>query len=259
MKAIILAAGQGTRLRPHTNQKPKCMVELAGKPLLHHQLEALRAVGINKIMLVGGYRADKLDAPGTECAINTRFDRTNMVVTLFCAEDWMTPGEDLLIAYGDIVYEQKVLNSLLKIDAPVAISVDRQWQRLWETRMENPLSDAETLKLVDDNRVTEVGKKPVSFEEIQGQYMGLIKIRGDFVESFRDYWHGLDRTAVYDGKDFDNMYMTSFLQQLINSGIELRAAFTDNGWIEVDTVEDLERYDAMHRNGSLDSFVRIGS
>ncbi|MCO7021394.1 phosphocholine cytidylyltransferase family protein, partial [Vibrio paracholerae] len=138
-------------------------------------------------------------------------------------------------------------------------SVDRQWQRLWETRMENPLSDAETLKLTDGNRVSEVGKKPTSLDEIQGQYMGLIKVRGDFVQAFRDFWHALDRTALYDGKDFDNMYMTSLLQQLIDSGVEIRAAFTDNGWIEVDTVDDLEHYEAMYKDGSLDAFVRIGN
>ncbi|BCK32694.1 Glucose-1-phosphate cytidylyltransferase [Vibrio cholerae] len=259
MKVIILAAGQGTRLRPHTDHQPKCMVELAGKPLLHHQLAALRAVGLSNIMLIGGYCADKLDAPDAERAFNPRFDQTNMVGTLFCAENWMTPGEDFLIAYGDIVYEQRVLKSLLQTDAPVVISVDRQWQRLWETRMENPLSDAETLKLTDGNRVSEVGKKPTSLDEIQGQYMGLIKVRGDFVLAFRDFWHALDRTALYDGKDFDNMYMTSLLQQLIDSGIEIRAAFTDNGWIEVDTVDDLEHYEAMYKDGSLDAFVRIGN
>lgn len=251
MKAIILAAGQGTRLRPHTDYKPKCMVDLAGKPLLHRQLEVLRGVGISKIILIGGYRADQLYAPDTVRLFNPRFDETNMVGTLFCAEDWMNPGEDFLIAYGDIVYDQKVLRSLLETDAPVAISVDRQWQILWEIRMEDPLSDAETLKMTDHNRVIEVGKKPNSLDEIQGQYMGLIKVRGDFVQAFRDYWHGLDRNAIYDGSDFDNMYMTSFLQLLINRGVEVRAAFTEKGWIELDTVKDLERYESMNKDGSL--------
>lgn len=257
MKTIILAAGQGTRLRPHTDDKPKCMVELAGKPLLHRQLEALRSIGIERILLVGGYRADRLDAKGVELATNPRYAETNMVSTLFCAEDWMIPGEDLLIAYGDIVYEPRVVQSLIDTDAPIAISVDRQWQRLWESRMDDPLNDAETLKLADGNRIVELGKKASSFDDVQGQYMGLIKVRGDCVQAFRDAWHALDRNGVYDGKDFDNMYMTSFIQHLIDSGHDVQAAFTDNGWVEVDTVEDLEHYELMQRAGTLETFVRL--
>ena len=257
MKAIILAAGQGTRLRPHTDDKPKCMVELAGKSLLHRQLEALRSVGVERIMLVGGYRADRLDANGVELAINPRYAETNMVSTLFCAEDWMTPGEDLLITYGDIVYEPRVVESLINFDSAIAISIDRQWQKLWESRMDDPLSDAETLKLADGNRIIELGKKPNSLDDIHGQYMGLIKVRGDSVQAFYDAWLRLDRSGMYDGKDFDNMYMTSFIQSLIDTGHDVRAAFTDNGWIEVDTVDDLSHYERMQREGTLQNFVRL--
>lgn len=257
MRAIILAAGQGTRLRPYTDNIPKCMVELAGKPLLHHQLEVLRDAGLSKILLVGGYRAERLNAEGVEIELNPKFATTNMVSTLFCAEEWMQEGEDLIIAYGDIIYEPKVLQSLLAADAPIAISVDKQWQRLWEARMEDPLKDAETLKLQEGNRVIEVGKKPQSLEEIQGQYMGLIKVRGDTVKQFRKAWHSLDRDAHYDGQDFDNMYMTSFIQHLIDTGVVVQAAFTDGGWIEVDSVEDLDFYNQLHKAGTLDKFVTL--
>ena len=257
MRAIILAAGQGTRLRPYTDNIPKCMVELAGKPLLHHQLEVLRDAGLSKILLVGGYRAERLNAEGVEIELNPKFATTNMVSTLFCAEEWMQEGEDLIIAYGDIIYEPKVLQSLLAADAPIAISVDKQWQRLWEARMEDPLKDAETLKLQEGNRVIEVGKKPQSLEEIQGQYMGLIKVRGDTVKQFRKAWHSLDRDAHYDGQDFDNMYMTSFVQHLIDTGVVVQAAFTDGGWIEVDSVEDLDFYNQLHKADTLDKFVTL--
>ena len=257
MIAIILAAGQGTRLRPLTDDKPKCMVELAGKSLLQRQLEVLRSAGIKNIVLVGGYRADRLDAKGVELVMNPRFAETNMVSTLFCAESRMTPGEDILIAYGDIVYELRVVRSLIDASAPIAVSVDREWQRLWETRMDDPLSDAETLKLADENLIVELGKKPQALDEIQGQYMGLIKVRSDTVETVRAQWHGLDRHGSYDGKDFNNMYMTSFIQHLIDTGSDVRAAFTDNGWIEIDTVEDLTRYEQMQHAGELAQFVRL--
>ena len=257
LKAIILAAGQGTRLRPYTNEKPKCMVELCGKPMLNRQLKVLRDAGIERILLVGGYCYEFLNIENVELAVNTRYAETNMVSSLFVAEQWMTPGEDILIVYGDIVYELKVLQSLLNCDAPVAISVDLDWLKLWRGRMEDPLSDAETLKMIDGNKIVELGKQPKSLDDIQGQYMGLIKVRGDHVQAFRNAWHSLDKKTIYDGKDFDNMYMTSFLQCLIDQDHDVRAAFTKNGWLEVDTVEDLKCYERMELEGSLITLMKL--
>lgn len=240
MRAIILAAGQGTRLRPLTDDRPKCMIELDGKPLLERQLEVLRGAGIEDIHVVGGYRADWLQRPDITLHINERFDQTNMVATLFAAESVMAGSEDLIIAYGDIVYEPRVLNAMLECDAPVCLTVDRAWRRYWEARMDDPLADAETLKLTDGNRVTELGKKPSSYEAIQGQYMGLVKFRADHVSKLPVVWRAMDRDATYDGKDYDNMYMTSFLQHLIDSDWETRAALVENGWLEIDTQRDLD-------------------
>ena len=239
MKAIILAAGQGTRLRPLTDDKPKCLVELAGRPLLEHQLRTLREGGVDDIHVVGGYCAEQLERPDITLHINERFAETNMVITLFAADAAMTGNEDVIISYGDIVYEPRVLAALLKCDAPIALAVDREWQRYWAARMDDPLADAETLKLSDGDRVVEVGKKPQGYADIQGQYIGLIKIRADHVTRLPAMWHAMDRNATYDSKDFDNMYMTSFIQHLIDSGWEARAAFIENGWAEIDCEADL--------------------
>ena len=243
MKAIILAAGQGTRLRPLTDDRPKCLVELAGRPLLDYQLEVLRAGGIKDIYVVAGYRADQVVRSGVNRLINERYATTNMVATLFSAEELMTGSDDLIISYGDIVYETRILKALLACTAPVCLTVDSSWKRYWAMRMDDPLTDAETLKLVDGDRIIELGKKPDSYDDIQGQYMGLIKIRADHVQKLVDVWHRLDTSASYDGKDFDNMYMTSFIQILIDKGWDVRAALIDNGWLEIDVPEDLEMAD----------------
>ncbi len=247
--AVILAAGEGTRLRPLTDDKPKCLVELAGKPLLEHQLATLRAGGVDDIHIVGGYRAEQLQRPGITLHINERFAETNMVATLFAAEAVMTGESDLIIGYGDIVYEPRVLAALQGVDAPIALAVDREWRRYWAARMDDPLSDAETLKLTDGDRVVELGKKPQSYDDIQGQYTGLIRIRADHVARLAEVWRAMDRDAIYDGKDYDNMYMTSFIQHLIDSGWEARAALIDNGWAEVDCEDDLAAAKEFWRAG----------
>lgn len=239
MKAIIVAAGQGTRLRPLTDDRPKCLVELAGKPLLDHQLEVLRAEGVDDITVVAGYREDQIQRPGVRKRINPDFEFTNMVYTLFCARELMDNSSDLIISYGDIVYESRVLKALLACHAPVCLTVDIKWFDYWQKRMDNPLEDAETLKLNGD-RILELGQKTDRYEDIQGQYMGLIKVRADHVPMLYATWQGMDRDALYLGKDFDNMFMTAFLQHLINTGWDVRAAFVENGWLEIDVVEDLE-------------------
>lgn len=244
MKAIILAAGQGTRLRPLTNDRPKCLVELGSKPLLDHQLDVLRGAGINDITVVAGYREDQIKRAGLRKILNPRYAFTNMVYTLFCAHELMDGKEDLIISYGDIVYEPRVLQALLDCNAPVCLTIDREWRRYWELRMDNPLEDAESLKLADGDKIVELGRKTDSYDDIQGQYMGLIKVRADHVPLLPQVWERMDKSASYFGKDFDNMFMTSFLQHLIDIGWDVRAAFVDNGWLEIDAPEDLELADA---------------
>lgn len=258
MKTIILAAGQGVRLRPYANDRPKCMVALAGRPLLHWQMEAMRACGIDDgIVVVGGYRAEGLEVQEARVLLNARYASTNMVATLFCAREHMSPGEDMLISYGDIVYEPQVLREVLSCDAPVCLAADREWRRLWQLRMDDPLSDAETFRMDPQGRVLELGKKPYAYEHVEAQYMGLIRVRGDCVADFIAAYDAMDRNDTYDGKDFDNMYMTSFLQHLIDSGWDIRACLVDNGWLEVDTFEEKRVYEAMARDGTLHGYCDL--
>lgn len=260
MNTIILAAGQGTRLRPYTNDRPKCMVPLAGKSLLHRQIDTLAQCGVSQnITVVGGYLSDCLEAPGVQRVLNPRYAETNMVHTLFCARAAMVPGEDLLISYGDIVYEPRVLQSVLECDEPISLAADRQWERLWRLRMDNPLDDAETFRMTESGHVTELGKKPTTGKDVEAQYMGLFRIRADYVDAFIRAYDALDPNARYDGKDLDNMYMTSFLQHLIDTDWSVKACLVDNGWLEVDTADELELYESMARDGSLASYCQLDS
>jgi choline kinase len=256
-RALILAAGQGTRLQPYTLDKPKCLVPLLGRPLLERQKSVLIQTGIHDIHVAAGYRADQIKALGFDISINDRFDSTNMVATLFSALPFIKQGGDLLIAYGDIVYQQDNLEKLLACDDEIALMIDSHWKKYWELRLDNPLQDAETLIMDKNGYITELGKKPDSYDRIQGQYTGLIKIRADKISEFIDFYNDLDRAGIYDGQNFDNMYMTSFLQAMINEGWKIRACLVENGWLEVDTVEDLELYENLAHTGQLQDFCQL--
>jgi len=237
MKAIILAAGEGRRLRPMTENRPKCMVLFHGKSILDYQLETLQNCGIQDIVVVRGYCADAIKNVGIRFVFNPLYTKSNMVYSLFCAERELTG--DLIISYGDIVYSTAVLKSLLDCNADIAITVDTKWRELWELRMENPLADAETLILDSNKNVLELGKKAERIDEIQGQYMGLIKISSNVIEKVKIFYQTMDRFKLYDGKNFNNMYMTSFLQNMIDNGFIIRAVPIAGGWVEIDSLPDL--------------------
>ncbi|MFW2600999.1 NTP transferase domain-containing protein [Aliarcobacter butzleri] len=239
MRVIILAAGQGTRLRPLTNDRPKCMVELNGKPLIKHQLDLFEKFDIKDISVITGYLQEKIDFKGVKKYFNPKFDSTNMVSTLFCASELFDGEDDVLIAYGDIIYNEKVLNSILNAKDEINVVVDKNWKEYWSARMEDPLRDAETLKIDEKGYIKELGKKPKSYDEIEGQYIGLVKIRKEIAPMIKEYYNQLDKSNMYDSKNYENMYMTSFLQMIADNLYPLSPVFIQNGWIEIDEPSDL--------------------
>jgi choline kinase len=237
LKAIILAAGEGTRLRPYTLDRPKCLVEVDGLSLLDRQLAVLATEAIHPIILIGGYRVEMLKHPGIEIRVNPRYAETNMVWTLFCAEDDL--DSDVLLCYGDIVYSREILQALLKSNADIAVAIDLDWESYWRARNENPLDDAETLKLASDRRILEIGQKPKSLTEIEGQYMGLMKFTAKGVKLLKQTFHDAKLAGALRGKPLEKAYMTDLLQMMIDLNYRLDAVPVHGGWVEVDTVEDL--------------------
>ena len=107
MKAIILAAGRGSRMKELTAENHKCLVELRGKPLLEWQLLALREAGIGEIAIVTGYKRELLSQYGLAEFHNPRWEKTNMVSSLACAERWLQVGP-CIVSYSDIFMSQQL-------------------------------------------------------------------------------------------------------------------------------------------------------
>ena len=245
MKMIIVAAGQGTRLRPLTDNKPKCMVEYNNKPIIDYILDTADKCNIKDIAVVNGYKKEVLEDYLKEHKLtfftNNKFDKTNMVSTLFNAIEFM--DDDIIISYADIIYTDEILEKLINNKGDFGVVVDKDWKDLWSLRMENPLEDAETLKVVDGN-IVELGKKPNSYDDIEGQYIGLMKISKDTMKKVIEFYDALDKNKVYDGQDYDNMYMTSLIQMIIDNLMIVKPVFINGGWIEIDSVEDMNMYNS---------------
>lgn len=236
--AIILAAGRGSRLGDMTEDMPKCRVRLGGSPLIERQIATYRRVGIDDVTIVTGYRADMLRFDGIRNAHNPAWETTNMVATLFCAQEAF--GDDFIVSYSDIVYEDRVLRALLDAPGDISVIVDRKWRPYWEIRFENPLDDAESLALDAEGCITDIGRRVSDIDLIQAQYIGLIRFRGEGVGVLRDIGTSLGkmRRDWMDRRPIENAYMTDLLMEMILRGHRVRAVPIDGGWLEIDTPLD---------------------
>lgn len=242
-KAILLAAGRGSRLGATTAEQPKCLVALEGHPLVHWQVAALRSAGIQDIALVTGYRRESL-APicqhfGLHEFHNPDWSTTTQVSSLGCASTWLETGE-CLVSYSDIVYHPDLVRSLLRSDAPISLTCDERWHDLWSLRFENPLEDAENFRMDSSHRLLAIGGRASRIEDIQAQYMGLLKFRP---EGWQAFWE--KACAVKDGRPD----MTGLLAQLLH--LQIEAVPISGGWCEVDCNQDLEQYQAALAGGAF--------
>lgn len=252
MKVIILAAGQGTRLRPLTDHCPKCMVEVNGKSIIERQLATMHSCGIKEedITIVAGYCNEvlkgRLKDTGVHFIVNEEFETTNMVCSLMCAREIMESEEDILVSYGDIIYEKSVLQKILDSKEALSVVVDDGWYEYWSARCENPLDDAETLMYDTEDYLVEIGQKTTELNKVQSQYIGLMRFNGHGLKAVLDISTEA-RTRTKRGeklwrtdRNYYKMYMTDLLQGLIDEGNKLKAVHIQRGWYEIDDREDLK-------------------
>ena len=261
MKSIILAAGEGKRLRPLTDNIPKCMVKLFGKSLLELQVDILQKNGITDISVVTGYQSELIKIPNVSYYKNEDFFKTNMVETLFCAREKLN-GE-VIVSYGDIIFQENVLQGLIDSKNDYSVVVDQNWKEYWKIRFDNPLDDAETLVLDDQNYILDIGQKTNNLEQIQSQYIGLMKFQNhasDFIKDFYDKMKNnakLGRNPLNAKIPFEKSYMTDFLQGLINEKCRIKAIPINNGWLELDSINDYKIYQKKIQDGSIKKFINF--
>lgn len=262
MKAIILAAGEGKRVKQLTKNNPKCMIKLFGKTILEHQIEIFKKNNITDITVVTGYKSESIIIPNIKYYKNEYFDSTNMVETLFCAKKEL--GGDVIISYGDIIFEDKTLKKLIESKNDISIIIDKKWEEYWRIRFENPLDDAETLVLDSNNQIQNIGQKPISIDEIQGQYIGLMMFRSNAIENIKKFYESSKKifenskvNPLNNKLKFQQSYMTDFLQGMINEGYNLKAILIENGWLELDTFRDFQIYSEMYKKNTLNKFMKM--
>lgn len=245
MKAIIVAAGPGTRLLPFTENKPKCMLEVGEKTILQRMLEVLRENGVTDIVMVKGYKSDAINYPNIKYYYNPNYLENNILASLFYAEKEMRDG--FIFSYSDILYSTGVLRKLLQSKEDMSLVIDVDWAQRYKGRTLHPIDEAE-LVVVEDSKVVKISKF-MNPAIAYGEFIGLAKFARKGVETLiRNYkrirankWCGFKAHHRFqDAVSIDKAYLTDMLQELINRGYPIHSVDINGGWLEIDTSQDLQ-------------------
>jgi choline kinase len=239
MKAIILAAGRGSRMGEKTANMPKCMMELWGRPLIEHCVDSLKGAGFaaSDIGIVTGYRQEMICVPEVNYFHNADWESTNMFVSLTMAAAWLHT-EPCVVSYADIIFSEKAVKKLMAADSEFAITYYTGFWELWSKRFADPLEDLETFRL-ETGKLVEIGKKPKNREEVQGQYMGLLKFSPSG-------WRKIEEAVKLPmPKTIAKLDMTTLLQHLLGLGYAIEAIETGELWLECDNERDVALYEGM--------------
>ena len=242
-KALVIAAGLGSRLKKHTENLPKCMLDFGGKTLLQRQLDSYKKNGIKDISLIRGYKKEKINYKGIRYFENNDYENNNILNSIFYAEKVI--NGNIIISYSDILFDPSVVRRTLNSDHDISVVVDIDWRGYYVGRKDHPISEAENVIFNSNNEVVKIGKINTENQEVHGEFIGMIKLSNRGTEIFKEHFHRLKK--IYWNKPFQRAiifqkaYLTDFIQELVDIGIKVHCVIIESGWKEIDTVEDYKK------------------
>lgn len=232
MIAVILAAGMASRLRPLTNDRPKCLLTVGTRCLLGRTVDSLKVAGITELVVVTGYRGEMIRSFLTDnykdmqisFVDNVDYQTTNNIYSLWLAKDFVA-GKDFILLDSDILFDGRIINRLLESECTcLAVNTHK-------------LGEEEIKVITDDKgKVIEISKV-CSIEKAIGESVGIEKMQADYSDAlFKEL-----SVMIEQEKLVDIFYERAF-ERLIPQGHQFGVVnTTDIFSIELDTVEDFNQ------------------
>jgi phosphoenolpyruvate phosphomutase len=238
IKAIVLAASRGSDLGALTEDRPKCMVDVRGQPLLRRLATTFNQAGIRKISVVRGYKKSAVNLPSLDYRDNDDFEGSGEVASLAQAKDQLS-GQ-CIFSYGDILFRHYVLDQLMETAGDIVLVADA----LWRERDPNPQSRTRdlvkcaepfTTKYLDEDEValTAIGHD-FAAEDIQGEWIGLAKFSNAGATRVR-----AEIDAMHQDGSAQNGSMIILFERLIKAGEDIRVIYIPGHWLDIDNADDL--------------------
>jgi phosphoenolpyruvate phosphomutase len=251
--AVILAAGQSQGLLPLTEELPKSMLDIKGRPILERQIDVLNACGVKDVAIVRGYKKEAIKLPNVRYYDNDDYDTTSEVFSLFrAAKELRGP---FVFLYGDILFERGHLEKLLKSPADISILVDRAWSASTRPRDTRGVPDLVCLKDAQEagyrflgaeapHAVARVGRA-IPPNEAHGEFVGIAMFTARGARLLTDCYNQLQESGpkggFHEAESLRGASFTDLLQELVDRGTDVQAIDVYKGWLEIDTFEDYRR------------------
>lgn len=251
MRPVLIGAGRGSRLEHRTEEIPKTLVPVMGRPMLEWILEALAAAGFTKkdVVFVCGYKADVLRAryPEFTYVENREWENNNILESLLYARAHL--GGGFLSSYTDIVYRGQCVKDA--VDAPwdKVLVCDTDWRRRYVRRTNHPESDAEKMR-AEGPRVVETSRT-IPSDQASGEFIGVTKFTADGArELLEAYDEAKASCPTLGDRPFQKAYLIHLFQRMIERGSAFHRVDTHGGYMELDTLQDLELAETWWNGGS---------
>ena len=250
MNAIILAAGSGIRLDEHTKDIPKVLLDINGKSILERQISLLRRHGVNEIFVVTGYKKEKFTLKGVEYLFNPKYSETEQLASMMVAREKIS--SDVLIIFGDIMFDDDILQQVLSSNDDIAIAIDLDWEKSYEERSDNPKEIADKV-LIEQKKAVQISAKEISLEPKNkvGEFLGIIKLSADGSKTLVKKYEELEKSHTgkfHDADSLEKAKLVDILQELIDSKAKISPLIISGKWCEIDTPNDLERARKIFKN-----------
>jgi len=242
VKAIIIGAGRGSRLQHLTNEVPKTMVEVVGRTMLDHILEALAHAGFasKDIVFISGYRGEVVRRAHPELTFveNAEWESNNILLSLLKARHLL--GDGFVSTYADIVYEPEIARAVATNAGDICLGCDTRWRRRYVKRSQHPETDAEKL-VFEGDRVVRLSRR-IPSEEASGEFIGVMKLSSAgtarFLAAFDEAQATFGGQTFREGRSFEKAYLIDLLAYMLERGETMSHADTPGGYMEIDTLED---------------------
>jgi L-glutamine-phosphate cytidylyltransferase len=243
MKAIIIGAGRGSRLCHETNDIPKTLVPVMGRPMLDWILLALQEAGFQRreVVFVSGYQEEVVRHryPELTFVSNRDWQDNNILLSLLCARSHLEEG--FVCTYADIVYDGRIARQVAHSSEDIVLGCDTDWRRRYVDRSQHPESDAEKLR-AEGARVLELSRT-IPSDAAQGEFIGVMKASAQgasqFLEAFDAAENVFQGRPFREGRSFEKAYLIDLLQHMLERGSLMHRETTEGAYMEIDTLEDL--------------------
>lgn len=238
MKAVILAAGLGSRLRPITNGVPKCMVPVNGIRIIDKQIDNLFICGISEIYVVDGYKAEILAShlkeicPQVHIVSNPRYSETNNMYSLFLTAKYVK-GEEFLLMNSDVYFDASIIRGMIKGENQSKIACDKSGYL------------EESMKItLDDKKINHISKK-ITEEEHYAVSIDVYRIsKEDSLTLFKE----VEDTII--GRKDENSWTEVALDNIFKN-TSFQPYIIDGRWFEIDNHDDLRKAEEIFKGDNL--------